>query len=122
MKAHLSILLLSFYVLVTAGMVVHKHYSGDSPESSTLFYSNTCTCGGEEPSDCCSGENAVIQFDTDGLTMDFSTDQPPFQAVMVASSADAPYVHVDRLVFLPQLYIPPAWCPDIRISQQRYNL
>lgn len=122
MKGFASILLLSFYVAVTGGMVVHKHYCSGELESSTLFFGKTCCCGGEKPSDCCSGEKAIFQLDTDGIVLDYRVEQPTCDFLLVHQPALAVRVLTMRQVYLPQLYIPPGWNPDIRVTQQRFNL
>jgi hypothetical protein len=63
MKRTVTIVFLSFYVLISLGLTINLHYCGGQLESFNLFgETKSCCCGGKTMSKSCC-ENQVIHYE-----------------------------------------------------------
>jgi hypothetical protein len=63
MKRSVTIVFLSFYVLVSLGLTINLHYCGGQLESFNLFSeTESCCCGGETMNKTCC-ENQIVYYE-----------------------------------------------------------
>jgi len=63
MKRSVTIVFLSFYVLISLGLTINLHYCGGKLESLNLFgNTDSCCCGGEIMNKSCC-ENQVLHYE-----------------------------------------------------------
>ena len=65
MKKSLYIIFTLFFTVITVGVSISRHYSGDELYSIALYGEADSCC--EVPMDCCDDESDVIQFRVDYL-------------------------------------------------------
>lgn len=103
-------------------MVLHKHYCGGQLEECSIFVGKTCCCGTEIPSDCCSGEKEIFQFDEDALASGFEiVTHKTIQAQLDFEPTLRAFRITSQLRFPPQ-HSPPRVPTDILIQLQRFRL
>ena len=109
MKKIIHISFISFFVIITLGFTVNKHYSGGKLFSLAIFSEPESCCVGE--CDCCDEKSETIQFRVDYTFSIDDFESAPTElelfAIKLLLSLDEPELVLAKNEFVEQDFPPP---------------
>ncbi|HAN17261.1 MAG: hypothetical protein A2X13_00250 [Bacteroidetes bacterium GWC2_33_15] len=111
MKRTVTIVFLSFYILISLGLTINLHYCGGQFESFTIFGSSkSCCCGNEEMNKSCC-ENQILHYqinEEQQISQDFRIQPAPVSGLFFSAAfSDIEFSYKSKEYNTLQIEIPP---------------